>query len=327
MRAVILNNYLGKSPTKDELDNLEQTKAVEKALKELKFEVSILPFSFDIKKTINTLKRIKPDFIFNLVESIEGNDSLAHFAPSILDLLKIPYTGCHTEAMYLSDSKITTKKILQMNEIKTPKWVLLSELRDKRKIFGKKKILIKHLWEHSSEDIDDSSVFSAENKIKLNEALKKRKNWESYFAEEYIDGREFNISIIEDSNGGHVLPPAEMTFMNYPKGKLKIVGYKAKWDEDSFECKNTVRNFEFPKKDKKLLASLKKISKKVWDIFKLNGCARVDFRIDKKGTPYVLEVNTNPCIVPGMGFATACEKEGMSYNKMISKLIEGACKK
>jgi D-alanine-D-alanine ligase len=130
MKAVILNNYLGKSPSKDELDNTEETRAVEKALKELGFSVQVVPFQFDIGETIKSLKKINPDFVFNLVESIEGNDSLAHFAPAILDLLGIPYTGCPTEAMYLSASKITTKKILQNSGIKTPKWVLLSELGD-----------------------------------------------------------------------------------------------------------------------------------------------------------------------------------------------------
>jgi D-alanine-D-alanine ligase len=194
-------------------------------------------------------------------------------------------------------------------------------------IIGNKKIIIKHIWEHSSEDIDDFSVFSANDKGKLDNAIKKRRNLNSYFAEEYIEGREFNISMIEESNGGHVLPPAEMTFVNYPKGKVKIVGYKAKWDEDSFESKNTIRRFDFPKKDKKLLDSLTKISEKVWDIFGLKGYARIDFRVDKSGKPYVLEINTNPCIVAGMGFATACERDGINYTKVISKLVKEALQK
>jgi D-alanine-D-alanine ligase len=327
MKVVILNDYVEKDSTEDELDNLEETKAVEKTLKEIGFDVEVIPFSFDIKKSVDAIKKSKPDFVFNLVESLEGNDSLAHFAPAILDLLGISYTGCHTESMYLSSSKITTKKIFQSNKIKTPKWAPLNELF-KKNIFGKKEIIIKHLWEHSSEDIEDSSVFSAANKNKLSKAIKKReKNLDNYFAEEYIDGREFNISMIEDSTGGHVLPPAEMTFVDYPKEKVKIVNYKAKWDEKSFEYLHTERSFEFSKRDKKLLDSLKKICKKVWDIFGLKGYARIDFRIDKNGKPYVLEINTNPCITPGMGFASACEREGMNYKEAISKIIEKACKK
>jgi D-alanine-D-alanine ligase len=327
MRVVILNNYLKKNPTKDELDNVDETKSVEKALKELGYQVDIISFSFDIEKNMNAIKKFNPDFVFNLVEGIEGNDSLAHFAPAVLDSLRIPYTGCPTEAMYLSSSKITTKKIFQSNKIKTPKWAPLNEL-SKKNIFGKKEIIIKHLWEHSSEDIDDSSVFSAANKEKLNKALKKRGNHlGSYFAEEYIDGREFNISVIEESAGGHVLSPAEMTFVNYPKEKVKIVNYKAKWKEDSFEYSHTVRKFDFEKKDKKLIFLLKKITKEVWDIFGLKGYARVDFRVDKKGIPYVLEVNTNPCISPDSGFIAACKIEGINYKEAISKIINGVRKK
>ncbi len=323
MNCVILNNYLGSSPSKDEVDNLDETKAIKKALEELKFKVSVVPFSFNLKETMEKIKRARPEFVFNLVESIEGKDSLAYFAPAILDSMGIPYTGCQTEAMYKTASKVTTKKILYSAGILTPQWASLKELSNKKSIFGKKYIIIKHLWEHASEDIDDSSVFQASDIAKLNESLRKRKNIESYFAEEFIDGREFNVSILEQKSKVKVLPPAEMTFLNYPKGKFKIIDYKAKWEEDSFEYKNTVRSFNFEKKDKALLKSLKEISEKTWNHFELNGYARVDFRVDKKGQPYVLEINSNPCISPDSGFVAACKKEGMNYKEMISKIIEG----
>lgn len=323
MNCVILNNYLGSSPSKDEVDNLDETKAIKKALEELKFKVSVVPFSFNLKETMEKIKRARPEFVFNLVESIEGKDSLAYFAPAILDSMGIPYTGCQTEAMYKTASKVTTKKILYSAGILTPQWASLKELSNKKSIFGKKYIIIKHLWEHASEDIDDSSVFQASDIAKLNESLRKRKNIESYFAEEFIDGREFNVSILEQKSKVKVLPPAEMTFLNYPKGKFKIIDYKAKWEEDSFEYKNTVRSFNFEKKDKALLKSLKEISEKTWNHFELNGYARVDFRVNKKGQPYVLEINSNPCISPDSGFVAACKKEGMNYKEMISKIIEG----
>lgn len=323
MNCVILNNYLGSSPSKDEVDNLDETKAIKKALEELKFKVSVVPFSFNLKETMEKIKRARPEFVFNLVESIEGKDSLAYFAPAILDSMGIPYTGCQTEAMYKTASKVTTKKILHSAGILTPQWASLKELSNKKSIFGKKYIIIKHLWEHASEDIDDSSVFQASDIAKLNESLRKRKNIESYFAEEFIDGREFNVSILEQKSKVKVLPPAEMTFLNYPKGKFKIIDYKAKWEEDSFEYKNTVRSFNFEKKDKALLKSLKEISEKTWNHFELNGYARVDFRVNKKGQPYVLEINSNPCISPDSGFVAACKKEGMNYKEMISKIIEG----
>jgi len=326
MRAVILNTFLEKFPGEDELDNLQETKAVEKALKELGFKIEIVSFPLDINKTINSLKKIKPDFVFNLVESIEGNGSFIYFATAILDSLRIPYTGNKTDAMYITSNKVVTKEILQDHKIRVPKWLRLNEINSKPTL-RKKKIIIKHVWEHASRGIDDDAIFFAEDEKKLKNALNKRKDLENYFAEEFIEGREFNISLIEDSEGVHVLSPAEMHFTNYPKHKDKVVNYKAKWDEKSFEYKNTVRSFDIPKKDKKLLISLKKISKRIWDIFNLNGYARVDFRIDKQGKPYVLEINTNPGIAPDSGFIAACEKEGMTYKQVISKLITEVCKK
>jgi len=326
MKSVILNTFLGNSPGEDELDNLEETRAVEETLKMLNFDVKIIPFSSNLKEMVQTLKKIKPDFVFNLVESIEGDGSLIYFAPAILDSLRIPYTGNHTDAMYITSNKIVTKNILKSHGIKTPKWTRLNEIT-KNDSLNKKKVIIKHVWEHASKNIDDDSIFFLKNKSKLENALKKRENSENYFAEEFIEGREFNLSIIEDSKGVHVLSPAEMHFTNYPKGKDKVVNYKAKWNKESFEYKNTMRSFEFNTKDKKILALLKKISRKVWDIFNLNGFARVDFRVDKKGNPYVLEINANPCISPDGGFIAACEREGMNYKQVISKLITEVCKK
>jgi D-alanine-D-alanine ligase len=189
----------------------------------------------------------------------------------------------------------------------------------------KKRVIVKHVWEHASKNIDDDAIFYINDKPQLKKVLKKRKDSENYFVEEFVDGREFNISIIEHLGRIKVLTPAEMCFVNYPKNKIKVVNYDAKWKEDSFEYKNTIRTFDFSKKDKKLINSMENICKKVWKIFNLNGFARVDFRIDKKGLPYVLEINANPCISPDGGFIAACEKEGMNYKEVISKLIEEAC--
>jgi D-alanine-D-alanine ligase len=67
-----------------------------------------------------------------------------------------------------------------------------------------------------------------------------------WIIQEFIDGREFNISILFSHNGPEVMPPAEMVFHNFEEGKPKIVDFKAKWIEGSFEYENTIR--EFPTK-------------------------------------------------------------------------------
>ena len=63
---------------------------------------------------------LSPHVVFNLVETLAGKGSLIYFAPALLDFLKIPYTGCRTDAMFLTSNKPLTKKIMQGAGIATP---------------------------------------------------------------------------------------------------------------------------------------------------------------------------------------------------------------
>jgi D-alanine-D-alanine ligase len=73
-----------------------------------------------------------------------------------------------------------------------------------------------------------------------------------------------------------------------------------------------------------LCAELGRLSLQCWDIFQLRGYARVDFRVDAAGRPWVLEVNANPCISPDAGFAAALEQAGISYADGIERIVTAA---
>ena len=94
----------------------------------------------------------------------------------------------------------------------------------------------------------------------------------SWFAEQFIDGREITVALID---GPQVLPIPEIEFVDCPTDKPRIVGYAAKWQEDSFECRNTVRRFVDPVKEAALCAELARVSLRCRDIFQLRGYARV----------------------------------------------------
>ncbi len=146
------------------------------------------------------------------------------------------------------------------------------------------------------------------------------------FAEAYIEGREFNVAIISDKNGGRVLPIAEMLFRDYTSDKPKIVDYKAKWVADSFEYNNTIRKFDFAPEDAGLITALREIALRCWELFGLRGYARVDFRVDNNGKPWVLEINTNPCLSPEAGFAAALEEAGIKFHEAVNLIIQNALK-
>ena len=115
-----------------------------------------------------------------------------------------------------------------------------------------------------------------------------------------------------------------MRFIDYPEDKPRIVGYRAKWDPTSFEYHHMERVFDLPESDRDLVAELGAIAMQAWTLLRLSGYARVDFRVDESGRPWVLEVNANPGIAPDAGCAAAAAKAGMSYSDAIGRVAASA---
>jgi D-alanine-D-alanine ligase len=64
-----------------------------------------------------------------------------------------------------------------------------------------------------------------------------------------------------------------------------------------------------------------------WRLFGLDGYARVDFRVDEHGDPWVLEVNANPCLSPDAGFAAALAEAGIEYRAAVAGLVDDALRR
>lgn len=322
-KVAVLHNKIPPNAPKDELDVLVEVEAIANALTELGHETFIVPFSLDLNESIDMLMAIKPDFVFNLVESVQNDGQLIHLAPSILDHLRIPYTGCPKDAIYITSNKLLAKRFMKAYEIPTPEWMTPEEI-EIRKFNLADSYIVKSVWEHASIGLDQNSVVSFKNPQHIRDILKKRKiaNGKDFFAEKYVEGREFNISIL----AGKVLPIPEIKFLNFPSNKVKVVDYRAKWDEDSFEYQHTVRSFKHDNNDESLMEELSYITKRVWNTFGLKGYARVDFRVSTDGNPYVIDINANPCISPDAGFVAASAQIGLKYPQIVEKIVEDSIK-
>ncbi|MEE4259080.1 MAG: ATP-grasp domain-containing protein, partial [Bacteroidales bacterium] len=180
--------------------------------------------------------------------------------------------------------------------------------------------IAKPVWEDASVGISDASVLKGDKKS-VQQFIEEHNDM-PYFFEEFIEGREFNISVLGGKDGPEVLPMAEIVFEHYPDGKPKIVGYEAKWDEDSFAYHHTVRSFGVEKTDPVLAGKLRQICIDSWMLFRIKGYTRVDFRVDQSGNPWVLEINANPCLSPDAGFYAASQQAGYSFNQVVERICE-----
>jgi D-alanine-D-alanine ligase len=316
-KAVILFNQIGNDSRADEIDVLDQVNFINEILTELGISTSKLGITSDLYMATYTLKALNPDFVFNLVEAIDGKEELISFAPLLLESLQIPFTGARSEAMFCTTNKILSKEIMLYNKIPTAPFFKLDEYK---KTNPAKRYFVKPISKDGSVGIDDNTIFEGQSKEL--ETFIKNLNVRQYYIEEYIHGREFNVSILTDKAKPEILPLAEMVFENYPEGKPWILGFKSKWEENSFEYNNTVRKFNTLNDNKKLENEIAEICNKCWNIFKLNGYARVDLRIDENNRPYVLEINANPCISKNAGFYSACIQAGYDMKNVIKRIIE-----
>jgi len=326
MRVVILYDRIAKDGRlPDQSDSLVQAEAVGRALSDLGHESVEMTFSMDVKGFLKAIEEAHPQLVFNLTESVEGHGRLIHFPASILEVLGIRYTGAPSEALYVTSNKILAKKILKGAGIPTPDWYRAEDLEKMSPPLGGP-FIIKSLWEHASVGLEETSVLLLESPGLLLKEMEKRREAlrGECFAEQYIEGREFNVSMLASQEGPEVLPPAEMRFIDYPPGKWKVVGYRAKWDDGSFESLHTERSFEFAKSDRLLLQKLIETVRKCWHLFGLRGYARVDFRVDEQNQPWVLEINANPCLSPDAGFVAAASQAGLSYRQVVQRIIEDA---
>ena len=351
MRIVILHQAVTEEDTVEDKDVLVQVEAVSRALRQLGHRAFALPCTLNLGSMLNRVRAMRPDLIFNLVESMNGADSLIYLTHAVLDAAGIAYTGNRTESHFLTAHKLLAKQRLRDAGLPTPEWIEggnglavgrgpLVEMAatingessptaplpiNLRSLPGEGsgRWIIKGVWEQASRDLDDGAIFVGVKEEVL-AALEERTRLlgRPSFAERFIAGREFNIGLLTGHSGVEVLPPAEIDFSAFPPEKPRIVGHRAKWKEDSFEYQNTPRRFDFPAADGPLIEELKSLTKECWALFSLRGWARVDFRVDAENRPWILEINTNPCLSPDAGFAAALARADILFEKAIRRIVE-----
>lgn len=320
MKITIVYSDVSDEHGKDEQDVLVQVEAVHKSIRELGHKTFLLPVTLDLQKAAVELDIIKPDLVFNLVESLAGTGRFIHFAPALLEYMSIPFTGSGSESLYVTTEKILSKERLRCAGVSTPDWMNGNGLHGSDGNF-EPPYIIKPAWEDASVGLDDTSVvYTREQFTKV--FREKTDQYGKCFVESFIDGREFNVSLLEREGGVQVLPPAEILFKGFQADKPRIVDYNAKWETGSFEYRCTPRNFDFPLSQSALIKQLENISRCCWDIFNLRGYARIDFRIDQDSKPWVIEINANPCISPDAGFVAASERAGILYDRMVERILE-----
>ena len=325
MHVVILHEAISANARADELDVLDQAAAVAAALTELGHQRTALPMTGDLAAAERSLQQLRPDLVFNLVESIDGDGKALHLAPELLESMGLPFTGNGSQATRDAASKLQSKRVLAAHDLPTPAWFSRALLAAGQTV-PKGRYILKSVFEHGSLGLDQDCVLAADDPCALLAELEQRveRFGGSAFAEGYVDGREFNLALLQNGTAVQHLPPAEICFTGAMASGVRIVGYQAKWQPGSRDDQDTPRSFTIAPEDHELIANLQALAMRTWHAFGLRGYARVDFRVDDRGHPWIIDINTNPCLTAGAGYAAAIEQADLSFAQAIEQILHTA---
>jgi D-alanine-D-alanine ligase len=303
---------LGKSP---DLLILETVEAVEAVLAAEGNQVVRVPVHTD-GRWVERVRRTKADVVFNLCEGIDGIAALEPTVISALEVLGIPFTGSPSWTTSLCLRKHVVNAILDRSRLPIPRFAVVRPGEPIPTVGFP--AICKPAAEDASLGVEQRSV------VRTMRALAERvasmhEHWDEVLVQRYIDGREVNVGIL----GDQVLPVSEIQFDAMPKGMWRIVSYRSKWATGSDE--DTGAQPQCPAHlPPELAEQLQRLAMQAWRVVGGEGYGRVDFRIDRAGRPWILEVNSNPDIAPDAGLARMAGVEGLDYGALVRTICERA---
>lgn len=261
--------------------------------------------------------------VFNLMEAPPGRPEALLGAAAALELLGLPFTGSPSGVLWVTTDKLATRAVLAAEGLPVAPGGRLDPdcacLLDR--VPGP--WILKPACEDASLGLEGDPVCTTrEAAVARARELAARFPGQGVVAETFLPGRELNVSLLAREGDVEVLPVAEIVYDGFPEGMTRVLGYDAKWHEDSFAYIHTVRHFPEVPTDAALLARAAELARAAWRIFGLRGYARVDFRLDVAGEPHILEVNANPCLAANGGFMAAAAKAGLSTRDVVRRILE-----
>jgi D-alanine-D-alanine ligase len=267
------------------------------------------------------LSDLAPDVVFNLVEGFAGRSEGEAHLTSVLELLRLPYTGSPVETLALCLSKSRTKALLRGFELPTAPFVIVGPDEPIPVWPGDGPVMIKPDAEDGSLGIHQSSVVERQDEIADRVERLRRQYGGSVLIEAYLPGTEFNVTVLGLPEA-RALPISQVVY-DAASGFRPIMTYSAKWDPTSAEDRSNTILCPAPI-EPELAAEIASVAERS---FRVTGCrdyARVDFRLDHQGRPMVLEVNPNPDISPGAGLARSVRVSGRDYAETIAAIARQA---
>ena len=342
-RVALLANLKKNAPTfdgmpADQWDHLDSEKTVNALVEAIRAGGHTCEFLEGNLSLIESLPKFKPDICFNICESHFGDAREAQ-VPSLLEMMRIPYTGSKVLTLALALDKPMTKRVIAFHDLPTPEFQTferVDELLTSDMVFP---LFVKPSREGTGMGVSRNSIVYDEKEMREQISVIIQKYKQPALVERYIEGREVTVGFVgnlqgpvaqrlpDDENarriqaGLHFLPPMEVDLSPFSdsdtvySNRLKV----DLADQLNYLCPAPIT--EEMKDQLNWLAAA---------VFRVTGAldvSRVDFRLDEHDDykPYILEINPLPGLSPIISdLVIEAAGEGIGHTELVNMILDTA---
>jgi D-alanine-D-alanine ligase len=293
---------------------------VVRTLREIGHEVRALGVQDELHPIRLAVDEFRPHIAFNLLEEFQGSVLFDQNVVSLLELLRVPYTGCNPRGLIISREKALAKKLLIYHRIRVPDFHVFpmgrKVKRPGRLAFP---LIVKSLTEHASLGISQASLVSSEDELADRVAFVHRRIATDAIAERFIEGREIYVSVLGNTRLT-ALPPRELVFQ-HPKGDAPLIATARAKHDVEYQKRHGIDQRAAVDLPPNVAGTIAHLSKRIYRILGLTGYARLDYRLDAAGLLWFLEANPNPEIALGEEFASSAKQAGIEYRELLQRIV------
>jgi D-alanine-D-alanine ligase len=293
---------------------------VVRTLRKIGHEVRALGVLDELHPIRVAVEEFRPDIAFNLLEEFQGNVLFDQNVVSLLELLRVPYTGCNPRGLMISREKALSKKLLVYHRIRVPDFHVFPMGRKvKRPRQLAFPLFVKSLTEHASLGISQASLVNSDEELAERVAFVHRRIATDAIAERFIEGREVYVGVIGVERLT-ALPPRELVF-EHPRGDGPLIATERVKHDLEYQKRHGIDQRPAENLPPAVAAGIAHLSKRIYRILGLSGYARLDYRLDEKGDLWFLEANPNPEIARSEEFASAAKQAGIGYPELLQRIL------
>lgn len=314
--VLLLHNLNGEWTGEERAEAALAAETLESALREFGHSVMNVPVTDgDLGGLLNTFDG-NECIVLNWCEELPGIPHGDARVAEILEEKGYTYTGAPPAILALSWQKENIKELTARAGLPTPRWRVCREASaDGWNVFP---AIVKPACEHCSLGITSEAVVLDPAELRDRIAYIFDAFAQAALVEEFIDGREFHVSLWGNDTV-ELLPPAEMNFDDFPDVRDRLCTYEAKFLPGSRHYEGIRTLLPAPLTN----TELHDLSRIAVAAYRVHGCrdyARLDMRL-RNGIFYILDVNPNPDLSADASLACAAETAGISYGELGSRLV------